>query len=64
MAILEQVQTYNSVFQQINVNKNRLVSSAGISTHNLMTWVTNSVTRKKSPNVYKSFPKMISLEKW
>ena len=24
----------------------------------------NSVTRKKSPNVYKSCPKMISLEKW
>ena len=24
---------------------------------------TTSVTRKKSPNVYKSFPKMISLEK-
>ena len=25
---------------------------------------TISVTRKKSPNVYKSWPKMISLEKW
>ena len=25
--------------------------------------VTNSVTRKKSPNVYKTCPKMISLEK-
>ena len=24
----------------------------------------NSVTRKKSPNVYKSCPKIISLEKW
>ena len=23
-----------------------------------------SETRKKSPNVYKSYPKMISLEKW
>ena len=27
------------------------------------TWVLLSVTRKKSPNVYKSCPKMISLEK-
>ena len=26
--------------------------------------VRNSVTRKKSPSVYKSCPKMISLEKW
>ena len=25
---------------------------------------TISVTRKKSPNAYKSVPKMISLEKW
>ena len=28
------------------------------------TWVSNSVTRKKCSNVYKSCPKMISLEKW
>ena len=27
------------------------------------TWVSNSVTRKKCSNVYKSCPKMISLEK-
>ena len=26
--------------------------------------VANSVTRRKSPNVYKSCPKLISLEKW
>jgi len=26
-------------------------------------WMMGSVTRKKSPNVYKSCPKMISLEK-
>ena len=26
--------------------------------------VRGSVTRKKSPNAYKSCPKMISLEKW
>ena len=27
-------------------------------------YIANSVTRRKSPNVYKSWPKMISLEKW
>ena len=27
-------------------------------------YIANSVTRKKSPNVYKSCPKMISLEKF
>ena len=27
-------------------------------------WIGNSVTREKSPNVRKSCPKMISLEKW
>ena len=30
----------------------------------LTSYEVNSVTRKKSPNVYKSFLKMISLEKW
>ena len=30
----------------------------------LFTWLVVSVTRKKSPNVYKSCPKMILLEKF
>ena len=35
-----------------------------IDTSKLIEFGLNSVTRKKSPNAYKSCPKMISLEKW
>ena len=30
----------------------------------IIVYILNGVTRKKSPNLYKSCPKMISLEKW
>ena len=41
-------------------------AAAGPWSNRIMLWkgVVHSVTRKKLPNVYKSYPKMSSVEKW
>ena len=50
--------------RKINVIKRKLRGRGRFQKHLLYLYaVMNSVTRKKSPNVYKSCPKMISLEK-
>ena len=55
--IIEKGREWPSFFKKTMVGNKGLLFD--VASH-----VTSSVTRKKLPNVYKSCPKIISLEKW
>ena len=51
-------------FQMSNVSRQTLFKKWIHQSRQLSLRLINNVTRKKSPKVYKSCPKMIKLEKW